>query len=390
MARLSDADVDHLIASLGEPAAASTQARAAQPTSPNATSGQTADAAQRLRQLSADGSLGPLLTQRLAVYLNRPLRCTSGDPTPLGGEIASYTASADGVRFWVRLESLLVSSVADAAIGGEGDAPKVGYGPKVARLATGAALEIIRVIASTLHLPEPPAAQLERELPCEPSAQAGGRLSLTTRDYGWQAGLVGIVAPMSVSTPTPLTADISTDSASPPPARAARRAPDLATALECARSRLEEMTHDRVTFGAAQRVPVAAPRLPPGWLRLSLRARAGGAIILAVDRETAAALVNCVLQADIVNAERTGALMRSGAEVLVQNTLLCFAEALAEGIDDPHHMVPLTDEAILASFPHESIEHTFTCGARCGVLRWLVPDRLLSERPADLAQETKS
>ena len=138
-----------------------------------------------------------------------------------------------------------MSSVADAAIGGEGDAPKVGYGPKVARLATGAALEIMRVIASALHLPEPPAAQLERESQDEPIAQAGGRLSFTTRDYGWQAGLVGIETAMSVSTHAPATGDIPADSTSPPPARAARRAPDLATALECARRRLEELTPRR-------------------------------------------------------------------------------------------------------------------------------------------------
>lgn len=389
MARLSDADVDHLIASLGGALPASPEARAAHPSSGSANPAQAAVAIRRLHELSADGSLGPLLTQRLAAYLNRPLRCTSGDASPLSGEVASYAGSADGIRFWVRLESLLVSSIADAAIGGEGEAPKVGYGPKVARLATGAALQIMRVIAAALRLPEPSAAQLEREWHDELTAQAGGRLSLTTRDYGWQAGLVSIETAMSTSTQLPMTAESSGDSTPPAPARAARRVPDLETALEYARRRLEEMTHDQVTLGAVHRVAVAVPRVPPGWLRLSLRARAGGVIILAVDRETAATLVNCVLQADIISADGDGALMRSGAEVVVRNTLLAFAQELAEGIDEPHHMVPLGDEAILASFPHESIEHAFTCGSRSGVLRWLVPDGLLSERPADLAQETQ-
>ena len=329
MARLSDADVEHLVASLGGALPASAQRGAAQPFHANVTSAQTATAIERLGELSADGSLGPLLTQRLALYLNRPLRCTSSDAAPLEGEAARYTGAVDGIRFWVRLESLLVSSIADATIGGEGDAPKVGYGPKVGRLATGAALEIMRVIAAAVRLPEPAAAQFEREWQDEPSAQAGGRLSFTTRDYGWQAGLVGIETAMSVSTHAPATGDVPADSTSSPHARAARRAPDLATALECARRRLEELSHERVTFGTAQRVSVAVPRVPRGWLRLSLRAHAGGDIILAVDRETAATLVNCALQADIVNAQGTGALMRSGAEVVLQNTLLAFAGSSA-------------------------------------------------------------
>ena len=52
-------------------------------------------------------------------------------------------------------------------------------------------------------------------------------------------------------------------------------------------------------------------------------------------------------------------------------------------------MVSLTDEAIRRLLTHESIEHTFACGARSGVLRWLAPDRLLSDRSANLVQEAK-
>ncbi len=388
MARLSDADVDHLIAALADERLSSLAPRPAQPSAANVNPDRAAIATRRLHELSADGSLGPLLTQRLAAYLNRPLRCTSGNAAPLSGEVAAYGGSADGLRFWVRLESLLVSSIADAMIGGEGDAPKVGYGPKVARLAAGAALEIMRVIAAALRLPEPSAAHLEREGHDEPGAQAGGRLSLTARDYGWQAGLVRMETPMSASRQI-ATAASPPDSMSPPVARGARgRAPDLDAALEHARRRMEEMTHDSVALGAVRRVAIAVPRVPPGWLRLSLRARAGGAIILAVDRETAAMLVNCVLHADVMSADAAGALMRSGAEVVLRNTLLAFAQDLAEMIDEPHHMVPLGDEAILASFPHQSIEHSFTCGSRSGVLRWLVPDGLLSERSTGLAPQT--
>jgi hypothetical protein len=378
MARLSDADVDQLVASLsGSPeaqASASAHAGSDVARPPFADTGLvTTRAAQRLLELSADGSLGPLLTQKLAAYLNRPLRCTSGDGPELTGDSARYLAQADGIRYWVRLESLLASAIADATIGGEGEAPKVGYGPKVARLAAGAVLEIVRVIAAALGLPEPVAAELDREWPETPPVLAGGRLSVAAQDYVWQAGLVSMErpAPQNLSRRSELT---------PPRPSVAAKGNDLEVALECVRRQLEEMAREAVTFGAIQRVAMAAPRVPQAWLRMSLRARAGGAIVLAVDRETAASLVNCALRADVVSANGSGALMQAGAEVILRDALQALAGELSDGLDEPYHILPLSDEAILATLPHQSVEHGFTCGARSGVLRWLVPDRLLSRR----------
>lgn len=387
MARLSDADVDHLVASLSgrletlplSPAAAvSTDARST--LSDTATA--TVRAAQRLRALSADGNLGPLLTQRLATYLDRPLRCTSGGAQELiTGDRARYVGQADGIRYWVQLESLLASSIADATIGGEGDAPKVGYGPKVARLAAGAVLEIMRVMAAALRLPEPPRATLDREWYEEPEVQASGRLSVATHDYAWQAG----IASLELSAPREVSRGSESPAFDPSPTG---KGNNLEMALERVRLQLEEMAREPVTLGAVQRVAMAAPRVPAAWLRMSLRSRAGGAIVLGVDRETAATLMNCALRAGIVGPDGSGALLQTGAEVVLRNALQVFAEELSGGIDELHHMLPLGDEAILAALPHQSVEHGIACSGRSGVLRWLVPERLLSGPAGAPARET--
>ena len=70
------------------------------------------DIQERLRALSRDGSLGPILTQRLAAYLGRPVRCSSGETTAsllatvreggvivtIAGAAPEEAASARGVR----------------------------------------------------------------------------------------------------------------------------------------------------------------------------------------------------------------------------------------------------------------------------------------------------
>src|ERR1700724_1917621 len=124
MARLSDHDVTSLIERLSGDNAHLERPSLLNPLSrPNADdrSLKMQETRTRLRALSSDGSLGPLLTQRLALYLGKPVRCTSGDAAGLPGDGPLYVAIADGAQLWVQLDALLASALADAMIGGDGD-----------------------------------------------------------------------------------------------------------------------------------------------------------------------------------------------------------------------------------------------------------------------------
>jgi hypothetical protein len=379
MARLSDHDVTSLIGRLrGEQAPLDRAALGQRSSRSNErdSSLKAQEARERLRVLSSDGSLGPLLTQRLAAYLGKPIRCTSGDIPGLPGEGPFYKAHANGVQLWVQLDTLLASALADAMIGGDGDAPKVGYGSKVARTAAGAVTEMLGVIAQALQLPEPTRAALEPGPHLESKATAGGGFSVAMRDYSWQAGILESALPQTadyIEPMEPLKAPVPAAPATVFGVQAAA-AGSIEAALERARQGLEEMLGRGVAFESVQTETLTAPRVPLGWLGISLTPRGGRTIVLAVNRATEVALVRSALAADLA-LEAGGVLMETGAEVILRGALVAFAAELSGGSDEIHHIVRLSDNAVLAELPHMSVVHRVVCDSHSGVLRWLVPER---------------
>ncbi len=376
MARLTDQDAVRLVARLAsgplpKPALTVEPPQASAPTATIATG------RQRLERVSADGSLGPPLTQRLASYLGKPVRCTSDDALRPSGDGPLYISSAGHTRVWLQMDALLASAFADAMIGGEGDAPKVGFGTRVARVAAGAATEMLRVIAAALELPQAARAELERDTREGLAASAGGSLSVATQDYRWRAGLLD-----AVSRGLPPAQELDTDRTRPLATATRQAAPwseatGVDEALERARRHIQEMLGVEVVFDSFTVASLGRPRVPQGWLRVGLASRDGGAVVLAIDRHTAATLVNRALRADIVTPGESGTLVETGCEVIVRAALRAFADALGSTPDELHHIVLLSDDAILADLPHRSVEHRLACGPHTGVLRWLVPERMV-------------
>jgi hypothetical protein len=294
----------------------------------------------------------------------------------LPGEGPFYKAHANGVQLWVQLDTLLASALADAMIGGDGDAPKVGYGSKVARTAAGAVTEMLGVIAQALQLPEPTRAALEPGPHLESKATAGGGFSVAMRDYSWQAGILESALPQTadyIEPMEPLKAPVPAAPATVFGVQAAA-AGSIEAALERARQGLEEMLGRGVAFESVQTETLTAPRVPLGWLGISLTPRGGRTIVLAVNRATEVALVRSALAADLA-LEAGGVLMETGAEVILRGALVAFAAELSGGSDEIHHIVRLSDNAVLAELPHMSVVHRVVCDSHSGVLRWLVPER---------------
>jgi len=379
VARLTDRDVARLVERLAteqpfERAPAIGPARQENAMATNET------ASGRLRELSLEGSLGPLLTQRLASYLGKPVRCTSGGTARPSSDGPLYVARGDGVTLWLRMDTLLASALADAMIGGEGDAPKVGFGTKVARVAAGAAAEMMRAIAAALGLSQLSRVELDREPPGDLITCAGGGLLVATQEYAWEAGVSGV--PARTRPEGRRWREGAPPSPPAPPAQrttAAGESLGFDEALERARQQLEATLGAAVIFDSLSVSELQHPQLPQGWLRASLASRGGGAIVLAVDRQTAATLVNGALHADIVAAGEGGMLIEVGSEVIVHAVLRAFGDALGSTPDELHHIVRLSDDAILADLAHRSVEHRVTCRGREGMMRWLVPQRMVAE-----------
>lgn len=348
------------------------------PSSTSASTNGTEDANVRLAALSADGSLGPLITQRLAVYLGKPVRCTSGDEPALSCDSPLYVAQGRDVRVWFRLDALLASAIADAMIGGEGNAPKVGYGSKVARVAAGAVTEMTRVVAAALQLPELSPAEHDQKAVTDLRAAAGGTLSVATHNYGWQAG-ISVAAPATSETISVVSASPSAAPVAAHPVTSPHSPAGIEVALERARERLEEMLGRPVAFESFQMETLVSPRVPQGWPRMSLTARGEGAVVLALSRQTEAALVRSALGAD-ASVDAGGILMDTGAEVILRGALFAFAAEIFGTSEELHNIVRLSDSAMLAELPHRSVEHRIACGKESGVLRWLVPEQIFRQR----------
>lgn len=326
--------------------------------------------------MSQDGSLGTLLTGCLAAYLERPVRCTSGNTPPSAGETVLYCTKGPGLRLWLRADALLVSAIADAMIGGEGEGPRVGYGSKVVRVAGAAVSEMMQCVAAALQLPAPGPAVSDRSAQLDFPAIASGQCAIATQTFGWSAGLFvaeAIDAPPVGGDCKVAPAPGAAAATGPEPGVQASQNPDiLHAALNGAASALQRMLRRPLKMKIARIEHDVATTSLRGWLRMSLNSRGTGAIVLAVEREAAVALVNCALGVEVVDT-RGGALMESGAEVLIRAALEGFADALPDHRDRTWNTLRLSEEAVLAQVPHERVEVTFAAGGDAGTLRWLIP-----------------
>ena len=383
MARLSDDDIARLVASLG-PQAVGTHApvepapATARPAAAGELHGHRIEAVRdRLRALSEDGSIGRAVTQRLAGYLGKPVRCTSGTGQRVAGDGPLYRAMVGRVELSLRLDALLASALADAMIGGQGEASKVGHGSKTAVVARAAVLEMLRAIASALLLPEP--VMGEGHAGVEPSMQAGGAVTLAMQEHPWQVGVAAadIDAAHGARTIAPAGHELDERQSSP-----------VTSAFQSASRQLADMVGAPVVFEAFAISALDRARLPHGWLRVGVTSRAGGVIVLAADQTDAAELVNASLGAQIVSGRTRSALLEAGAETLLRAMLVAFAQELEFTPDELHHIVRLGDDAILADQACHGVEHVATWVSRMVRLRWLIPV-VIAPDPAALATATR-
>ena len=380
MARLSDLDVNRLVAALRDAHGVSDNARSAVSSAPAAVSGaEAAIAHKHLQELGGSGALGPILTQRLAAYFGKPVRCTC-EKTPLVDQRISFHTRAGNMRLWLQIEMSLASALADAMIGGEGDASAVDFNPRVVRLAASAAFEFLRSLASALGLREP--AQLDDGTLGEEVPAVSGRFAIGRQEHGWQAGVLFVEARVA---DTPVEMAPSGGARMTSNAHTGGRAPSgIDAGLESARLRLSELVGANVAFERQTVAGKAHGQMPEGWIRLGLASREGGAAVLAVDRPAAVALARLAAK-DTAMAPTVGAVIEAGAEVVLREMLRALAAALGSAQEELHHIVRLGDDAILADLPHIGIEHDVSWKGQSWQMRWLIPAHLvrpLNDRPS--------
>lgn len=385
VARLTQDDVSRLVAALGEttPGRFSGQPETF-PAAATRSSATIVAARQKLRDLGSSGELGPVLTQRLAAYLGKPIRCTCAAIT-VGGSTVCFQAQAGDAIISVGIQTALASMLADAMLGGEGDPKSVGFNPRVIRLAASPALEMLRALAAAAGLPQPTSVEEASGISDEPVVS--GSLALGTQEHAWEAGLaqktrkpdiVATQAPLAPAALSPPATAAELRIGSPLVAHGQTSTPsDLDRALENARRRLSELLGTDIAFERETVLSLERGEMPHGWMRLGLPSHQGGAIVLAVERQTAIALMRMATRSASLETNGSGLVSQTGVEIVLRDVLCALAAALGSAQEELHHVVRLSDEAIVADLAHVGVEHDVTSSGESGRMRWLVPAHLV-------------
>jgi hypothetical protein len=297
---------------------------------------------RKLNGLCAGEQLGPLITQRIGGYIRQPVRCTTAQTSESPSSPLYYVGRAPGLTWWLAVDSKLSAALADAAIGGDGDPGKLTVAGKVARVASYAIQKMLATIAEQLDLEAPPSAQVETARRTGPAG--GGKLSFGPHEYCWQVGI-----------------DAN--------ATAKKHQSNLDAALEQAREICTRLLHADVVFANVQVERVASSTMPQAWLRLGVPIP-GGTVVLAADRQVASLLLGCVVKHGELQESELG---RVGAQTILTDMLVAFASSLEQVPARNLRAVGLTDDAILAASPHDSLVHDVQLAGATGRLRWLIP-----------------
>jgi hypothetical protein len=359
MARLSDADASRLVERLTE----------ASVVAPRETEGDDEPLRHALGALAASGDLGPLLGHRLAAYLHRPVRCTSGVASETQASRTTYAASAQpGV--WISIDTMLAAAIADAMIGGDGDPARTGVSRRVTRVAANAAAEMLAALSEALGVKTSLGVEQEPDRATLGPALGGGSMIVGSQEFGWFAGLRR--APKAQAIDPQMTAR-RTEREQETAAPVARRG-SLAVALEAARAACEHALRTHVAFGDLRARRETPANLPFACINLGMPVPAG-TVVLSIDRRTTSLVLAASTRTD-AREDELGALARAGVETIATNVLYAFVDALTGSDANLRHALALTDAAILAAAPHDAIEHEVTIGRDRGTFRWLVPSDL--------------
>jgi hypothetical protein len=334
VARLDDSAVSELLERLAAGESAVTQLADAE------------GVRHKLSGLCAGEQLGSLITQQVAAYLQRPVRCTTSQASEPLAAPTYYVGRSEGLTLWLAADSKLVCALADAMIGGDGDSGKPAVAGKVARVASYPIQKMLASIAEQLDLEAPASVQVDPAARKSPSG--GGKFFFGPHEYHWQVGI---------------------DASS----RARKHQSHLEAALEDAREICARLLQREVAFANVQVERLASSAMPQAWLRLGVPVP-GGTVVLAADREVVPLFLNCVVKCG-KDQIRDSELGRIGAETILTDMLFAFISSLERVPARNLRAVGLSDDAILAASPHLAIVHDVELGSTSGRLRWLIPVR---------------
>jgi len=399
VAKLSDADLDRLVAALGpaesEEAAESEDATASKEPAPQALNAALASA-------NATGRLGEALTRELRAYLNADITCRSAGQMPALDHAWRFEGTSGKSLWWVEFDDELARELARTMIGAPHEEStgtlraKLGKsnsrsGHMLARLAA----RFLATLAGCVEAPPPRVEYVSRDVAADDSsASAGGSCSIAGNSHGWRAGVATERGASARSDPRPGAANRSVTTrpgtvAAKPERGDARGEPDsessrepeltLSKAVRAAASALAEAARVTVTVSGIETRRVAAPVMPKGQLRLAFTTGGQGSLVLSADRGAVEALVSAALDGPLPTVQDTGAVVVAAAETLMRAALSGFAQRLTSVAGEPHRVLRLVEGALPARSPHYTIASRLSLGDRVTALRWLVPAWMAGE-----------
>jgi hypothetical protein len=331
--------------------------------------GDSTATAARLHELCASGELAAAIGTQLAGYLKRPVRCANDPTVELTAQAAVYEARSGTSEFWLAVDPLLLGSFSDAMIGGEGDPLRVGIGSKASRVASRALDQVFAALAHALQC-SPPGAARRATSPPRRVGSGGGTIAVGAQAYPWRVGLHAASPAVRRASPRSVAfAEVRAEVRDVVPAT-------LEAALAAAGRACSGILRRDVLVGPPRIVERKTGAMPRAWLAVGAQL-AGGTAMLWLDETTAVMLLECLLgrETELPAAE---SLLRAGLETIAIGMLQAMI-AVADPAHAQHHrLIVMSEDAMLAATPHDSIEHDLRVGERLGSARWLIPSGLLA------------
>lgn len=394
MAKLSDADLDRLVAALGP-------AESEEPAGSKAPAPQALNTA--LASANATGRLGEALTRELRVYLNADITCRSGGQILALEHAWRFEGMSGKALWWVEFDDELARELARAMIGAPHEESTGAFRAKLGKsnsrsghMLARLAARFLATLAECVEAAPPRAEYVARDVAADgSSASAAGSCSIAGKEHGWRAG-VATAQPGAGARSDPRLGSANRSETTRAGAVAAKpeqgdargerdtespREPELtlSKAVRAAASALAEVARVTVTVSAIETRRVAAPVMPKGQLRLAFTTGGQGSLVLSADRSAVESLVSAALDGALPTVQDTGAVVAAAAETLMRAALSGFAQRLTSVAGEPHRVLRLAEGALPARSPHYTIASRLSLGDRVTALRWLVPAWMAGE-----------
>jgi hypothetical protein len=416
VARLNEADIARLLASLGPAEEAHETERPAPPApAPDAAPGEIARLQTRLEDAARGTVLRGAVEAMLRDYLRPDLTCSVGDDALMPAEALRFEGG-EPLEWHLDIATPLAAMLGDITIGGDGTNVRHTNRRRLGRLIEPLATRILAVIADAADAKWVPLRFIDVARRAA-TPLLSGSIEIGTAKGEWVVGAALRASRTTLSTtairagqpsaeptqdrarrsepgepPSKAAREIVHPVTEPPSAQNDARQPNagsarerviipkpveseaaFAGALAAACSRLGEITRCAIAADPIEVKRVEAPALSRDDLKLALISGGPGSLVLSADRDSVTNVAAATIGAQTPVDGKPGAVVIDAVETVLRAALRGFADSLPGIAGGSQRFVRLAEGALPARSPHYAITAPLRFGERAATLQWLVP-----------------